>query len=86
MEQTTFDREMASNREAYEKLREQIRRDYAGQYVAMAFGKIVAVSPDFDEATAVVERLQPAPAYSLVFLADQEPVFEPIDATYKEFL
>jgi hypothetical protein len=85
-DQARFDREMAVDRAAYEALRDQIRRDYQNQYVAMAFGKIVAVSPDFDEAVAAVKRLQPAPEHYLVFLAEEGPIFEPVEAYYKEFL
>jgi hypothetical protein len=77
---------MACNRQAYESLKDQIRPDYAGQYVAIAFGQIVATSPDFDEANAAVERLQPAPEHALVFLAEDDPAFEPISDPYKEFL
>ena len=54
-EPTAFDQEMACNRQAYETMKDQIRRDYAGKYVAIAFGKIIAVSPDFDEASAAVD-------------------------------
>jgi Family of unknown function (DUF5678) len=86
MEPTTFDQEMACNRQAYEQLKEQIRRDYAGQYVAIAFGKIVAVNPDFDEAVAAVERLNPPPEHSVVFPASDEPMFEPFYSPYTEFL
>jgi hypothetical protein len=86
MSTTQFDQEMACNRQAYERLKEQIRREHAGKYVAIAFGKIIAVSSDFDEATASVNRLQPAPAHCVVFPAEDEPHFEPVQATYMEFL
>jgi len=85
-DQARFDREMAVDRAAYEALRDQIRRDYQNQYVAIAFGKIVAVSPDFDEAVAAVKRLQPAPAHFLVFPADEGPLFEVVDALHTEWL
>jgi hypothetical protein len=86
MSTTQFDQEMASNRQAYDRLKEQIRREYAGKYVAIAFGKIIAVSPDFDETTAAVDRLQPAPAHCVVFPAEDEPHFEPVEDPYMEFL
>ena len=54
MDESKFDEEMALNRAAFEQLRSQIRRDYTGQYVAIAFGRIIAVSPNFDEAVAAV--------------------------------
>jgi hypothetical protein len=85
-EPTAFDQEMACNRQAYEKIKDQIRRDYAGKFVAIAFGKIVAVSPVVEDVIVAVERLEPTPEHSVVFLAEEEPVFEPIQATYTEFL
>ena len=78
-EPTAFDQEMACNRQAYETMKDQIRRDYAGKYVAIAFGKIIAVSPDFDEASAAVDQLQPAPEHCVVFPAGEEPHFDPFD-------
>ena len=86
MSTTQFDQEMACNRQAYERLKEQIRREHAGKYVAIAFGKIIAVCPDFDEATAAVNRLQPAPVHCVVFPAEDEPHFEPVEDPYMEFL
>ena len=77
MDLATFEREQAINQKAYETLREEIRRDYAGQYVTLAQGRVIAASPDFDEALAAVQRLQPVPEFYLVFPADDEPVFEP---------
>jgi hypothetical protein len=83
---TQFDQEMACNREVYERLKEQIRHDFAGQYVAIAFGKIIAISPNFDEAKTAVDRLQPAPAHCVVFPAEDEPHFEPVEDPYMELL
>ncbi len=77
MDQVAFEHEMAVNRRAYESLRERIRRDYAGQYVALAQGKIVAGAADYDEAVAAVQRLTPIPEHYLVFPADEGPDFEP---------
>jgi hypothetical protein len=72
------EREVALNRRVYEALREQIRRDYAGQYVALGQGRILAVAPTFDEADAAVARLQPVPEVYWVFAAAAEPSFEPV--------
>jgi hypothetical protein len=74
-----FEREMALNREAWKKLRDQVRRDYAGQYVAMAHGKIVGASPDFDAATVAAIKHAPVRNCFLVWPADEEPIFEPYD-------
>ena len=72
----TFTKESAINRQAYEQLREHIRREYAGKYVALAHGKVVAAASTFDEARALVERLESVPEYYLVFPADVEPDFD----------
>src|SRR5437868_961478 len=74
-----FEEQKACNYRAYEVLRDQIRRDYAGQYVALAYGRLIAASPNFDEAMAAVQQLQPVPIHYAVFPADEEPAFEPIE-------
>jgi hypothetical protein len=73
---TTFTRESAVNRQAYDRLRSDIRRDHAGKYVALANGRLIGAAPTFDEAQALVKRLRPVPEYYLVFPADIEPDFE----------
>ena len=77
-----FEEELALNRNAYEELRDQIRRDYAGQYVAMAFGRIISVSPSFVEARSALERLRPPSQSGIVFPAEMEPMFEPVEDGY----
>jgi hypothetical protein len=77
MDEVTFEREAALNRRAYESLREQIRREHAGRYVALGEGRLLASAPTFDEAMAAVEQLRPVPEFFLVFPADDEPAFEP---------
>jgi len=77
MDEAAYEREMAVNRTAYERLRERIRRDYVGQYVALAEGKIVAGAANYDDVVAAVQKLCPSPEHYLVFPADEEPDFEP---------
>src|SRR5438093_887618 len=79
MDQVAFEQATALHREAYEKLREQIRRDYAGQYVGMAEGRLIAAAATYNEVKAAIERLTPTPEYYLIFEADDEPLFEAID-------
>ena len=86
MDDEKFQREMERNKQAYARLREQIRREYAGQYVGMAFGRVVASGPDFDTVCARVNATVPPSEYSLVFPADSEPVFEPYESLGTEFL
>jgi len=78
-EQATFDRELDLNRQVYEKLQEQIRRDYAGQYVGIAEGRLIAVALTFDEVRAAIEGLKPTPECFLIFEAGEEPIFDMID-------
>lgn len=74
MDMATFAKESALNRQAYEQLREQIRREYAGQYVALAHGRVVCTASTFDAARSLVERFEIVPEY-LVFPAEVEPDF-----------
>lgn len=81
-DEEAFEREMAQNRKAYEQLKDHLRRDCAGKYVAIAFGRLVAVNSDFDEAVAAAKQLQPAPQHFVVFQGDDEPSFEIIEDPY----
>jgi hypothetical protein len=75
MDRATYEREAAVNRKAYEALRDRIRREYAGQYVALAQGRLVAAALDFDEARAAIHRLEPEPEVYFIFPAEREPDF-----------
>jgi hypothetical protein len=70
---TDFDRELEENRRAYQQLREEIRTRYAGQFVALAFGKVVAAGADFQQVCDAVDQLSPEPKHSAVFHADDDP-------------
>jgi hypothetical protein len=82
----SFSREWELNRQAYESMRDQIRKDYAGKYVAMAFGQIVKVCADYREACAAVDTMQPPPEHTLVFRGDDEPGLEIIEHDYRELI
>ena len=79
MDQATFEQAMALNRQAYEKLREQIRRDYAAQYVGIAEGRLIAAAATYNEVKAAIEQLKPTPECYLIFEAEDEPLFEVFD-------
>ena len=76
MDISTFARESALNRGAFEQQRERIQREFAGQYVALAHGEVIGAAKSFDAARGLVERLDPAPEYYLVFPAEIEPDFD----------
>jgi len=76
MDMATYERETAINRKAYETLKDKIRTDYAGKYVALGSGRILAVAPTFDEVKAALEQLQDVPECYFVFPAETEPHFE----------
>lgn len=76
MNRTEFDREAALHRQLYDSLREQIRLQYAGKYVALAGGQLVAVTDSFDRAQVAIQQLEPVPDYYLIFPAEAEPSFE----------
>jgi hypothetical protein len=84
--QIRFEDELEENRAAYEGLKAEIRSKYAEKYVALAFGRIITAVPDYREACAAVDNLQPAPHHSAVFRGDQEPAFEPYEDYYREYL
>src|SRR5687767_8071398 len=75
MDAATFTRESTRNRQAYDALRDHIHRAHAGQFVALAGGRVVGAAATFDAARALVRQLRPAPEYYLVFPADVEPDF-----------
>jgi hypothetical protein len=75
----TFTRESELNRRAYEQLRDFIRREYAGKYVALANGNVIGVASTFDDARKMVEGMDVVPEYYLVFPASQEPHFDLVD-------
>ncbi len=79
MPASTFDEELALNRAAYERERDVIRQAGHGHYVAIAAGRLVALTTDFDKAVRTVEDLSPRPEHFLVFPADEEPIYDVID-------
>lgn len=71
---TDYYEEEAQNFAAYERLKDEVKRRYAGQYVAIAEGRLVTVSPDFRTAwNAVCDH-----KHFLVFPAQEEPRREAI--------
>ena len=80
MRTLTFDEQMELNRAAYERVREEIRRRGAGHYVAIASGRLLAITDDFPSAAAAIEALQPAPEHFLVFPSDAEPIFDVVES------
>jgi hypothetical protein len=80
MDEQTFERGVALNREAWDRLREQVRREHAGRYVALGEGRILASAATYHEVEAAVEQLHPMPEFYLVFPAEEEPIFEPYES------
>jgi hypothetical protein len=76
MSQTTFEQDISRNRDAFASLRDEIRRRQAGQYVALADGKLQAAAPSYDEALAALQRLPSMPKCYFIFEADDEPIFD----------
>jgi hypothetical protein len=85
MDLARFETELAQNRAAYERLRDAIRQDYAGKYVAIARGQLLGAAPTFEEASALVAQLEPGPEHFVVFPAEVEPMFEPYADTYADY-
>jgi hypothetical protein len=81
-----YEAELAQNYRAFAAQREQIRRDYSGQWVGFAFGRVIAAGPDDDEVAAALDGLDPQPISGCVFRAEDEPVFEVIESYSTEML
>ena len=64
-----YEEEKRSNLEAYDKLRDELRTKYQGQYIAIADGRLIKVCPNFDEADGAVKGYR----HRLVFSAGEEP-------------
>ena len=79
-ENTELDRQLEENRRFYEANSEEIKQKYAGQYVGIAFGRVVATDPDYFKVCAEVDRLRPAALHQAVFLAESDPA---MDAYYE---
>jgi hypothetical protein len=78
--------EVDLNYRAFAEQRERIRRDYAGQWVAFAFGRVIAAGPDEGDVAAALEALDPTPIAGCVFRAKDEPAFEVVESVSSEFL
>ena len=70
----TYEEEKRRNLDAYEKLKDEIRSKYTGQYVAIADGRLIAVSADFDEADEAVRGY----IHRLVFPGGEAPEVGPL--------
>ena|SRR5947209_3795040 len=80
------DSEVALNYRMFAEQREHIRRDFAGQYVGFALGRVIAADPDIDKVIAALNALEPQPISSCAFRAEEEPVFEVVDSISSEIL
>ena len=70
----TYEQEKRKNLDAYERLEDEIRTKYLGQYVAIADGRLIKVSQNFDEADQAVKAYR----HCLVFPAGEEPEIGPL--------
>ena len=69
-----YEEEKRKNLDAYQRLKDEIRANYLGQYVAIADGRLIKVSQNFDEADEAVI----ANRHRLVFPAGEEPEIGPL--------
>src|SRR3954447_19678063 len=76
-------REIEINQRAYEEQRDFIRREYAGQMVAFAYGRVIAVARSYDEAYRAIEALDPPPVNCSVFRAEDDPGFDAVLDSYR---
>jgi hypothetical protein len=69
-----YEEEKHKNLDAYQRLKGEIRAKYLGQYIAIADGRLVKVSPSFKEADDAVKSYR----HRLVFPAGEEPEIGPL--------
>lgn len=86
MTATQFEHELDQNKQAWNTLRAQVRREYAGKFVALAFGRIVGSDLRVDRLTAVVESLDPKPVHYEIFPAETDPLFDSVESISSEIL
>ena len=80
-----FDHQLEINRQYYAAHRDEIQTKYAGQFVALAFGKIVATGQSSQSVLDAVEELRPRPLHIEVFPAEAEPLFDSLLSPSVEF-
>jgi len=59
--------ERGVNQEAYLKLRDELEKNYLGQFVGIVGGEMVAYAPTFQEVIAKLDQIEPDPSRRLVF-------------------
>jgi len=80
-----FDRQLEANRHYYDAHRDEIQAKYAGTFVALAFGKVVATGQSVQSVNEAVEKLQPRPLHVEIFPAEAEPLFDTLLSPSVEF-
>ena len=80
-----FDRQLEMNRAYYETHREEIQAKHVDQFVALAFGKIVAVGQSSQSVIDAIEELRPRPLHVEIFPAETEPLFDSLLSPSVEF-
>lgn len=70
----TYEEDRRKNLDTYEALKDEILSKHRGQYVAIADGRLIKVSPSFDEADEAVKSYR----HRLVFPAGEEPEIGPL--------
>lgn len=84
--QRKYEAELDLNKRAFAEQREQIGREFAGQWVGFAFGRVIAAGPNLDEVIAAMNALNPQPMSACGFRAGDEPAFEAVESLSAEIL
>ena len=80
-----FDRQLEVNRRYYEAHREEIQTRFAGKFVALAIGRVVADGKSSQSVIDAIEQLEPRPLHVEVFPAETEPLFDSLLSPSVEF-
>ena len=80
MPTSTLETQLAMNRTAYEANRERIRSAGAGHFAAIAGGRLLAITTNFDDAVREIDKQVPSAEHFAVFPTDEEPAFEVVES------
>ena len=83
---SSVEQELEQCRTAWDAMRDEVRTKYAGQYVAIAGGRIVASGPDAESVQRSVDVLEPAFDFVEIFAADAEPILDVFEDSGPGFL
>ena len=75
---STFEQQKSENLVAYEQLRHEIPKRFAGQYVVIGQGKLLLSAPTYQDAWKKLKETAPDALHFLIFPAEKQPLQTPV--------